>query len=328
MFGIIGIAFLAAWGPQDTGRYWITGGEPAPPGAWPSIVSIQAEQVHQCTGVLVAPKLVLTAGHCDGPHLDTVFVGGTNLWDFSTGEVVSIENRVRYPESWRTYDVTLVELSEPATPPPIAIGRSCALEHLKDGATVDLVGFGATDIWGTIATHVLMEARTTIIDADCSQTDAGCNSSVQPGGEFIAGGAGVDTCTGDSGGPVYLWTPWGEPVLAGLTSRAASPADTPCGEGGIYVRADAIADWVESTSGVQLTDPDCEAESIIVPAPEAQVRGFTDTAIDTAAPKDPPPETVGSCACRSQHHPPPLHWLTFLLMLAASARFRPTPTEH
>ncbi|MEE2751344.1 MAG: trypsin-like serine protease, partial [Myxococcota bacterium] len=89
MFGILGIAMLGAWGAEDTGPHWVTGGTAAPAGAWPSIASIQSEEVHQCTGVLVAPTLVLTAGHCDGPHLDSVFVGGTDLWDFSTGEVIS-----------------------------------------------------------------------------------------------------------------------------------------------------------------------------------------------------------------------------------------------
>jgi len=326
MFGILGIALLAAWGPQDTGAHWITGGMPAQAGAWPSIVSIQAEEVHKCTGVLVAPTVVLTAGHCDAPELDTVFVGGTDLWDFTTGEVIPIASRVRYPESWASYDLTLVELTEPATALPSPIARACALPHLKDGATVELVGFGATDVWGTIATHVLMEARTTITDADCSREDAGCHIRVQPGGEFIAGGNGVDTCTGDSGGPAFLWTPWGEPVLAGLTSRAASPSETPCGDGGIYVRADAVADWVETTSGIQLTDPDCDADPIIARDPSASPRPWSDTSIDTGALPERPSGPAGGCGCASQPAGPPLRWIAFSVALIACVRFRAFPT--
>ncbi|MEE2752275.1 MAG: trypsin-like serine protease, partial [Myxococcota bacterium] len=225
---------------------------------------------------------------------------------------------------WNTYDLTLVELSEPAIAQPAPIARSCALEHLKDGATVELVGFGATDVWGTIATHVLMEARTTITDADCSRTDAGCHSRIQPGGEFIAGGDGVDTCTGDSGGPAFLWTPWGEAVLAGLTSRASSPAETPCGQGGIYVRADAIADWVEATSGVPLRDPDCDADPITVREPNSQPHTWQDTSLDTGVEAVSPAEPVGGCGCTTQRKSTPLQWWPIVVCLLASVRFRPS----
>ena len=126
MLSTLGITLLLAWEGSDTGRHWITGGEPAAAGSWPSIASVQSEGDHRCTGVLVAPTLVLTAGHCNGPHLDSVFVGGTDLWDLSTGEVLPISERTQYPESWRTFDVTILELGEPALAEPTPIARACA----------------------------------------------------------------------------------------------------------------------------------------------------------------------------------------------------------
>ena len=41
-----------------------------------------------------------------------------------------------------------------------------------------------------------------------------------PGGELIAGGGGIDSCAGDSGGPLYLHTEVGS-YLVGLAVRMA-----------------------------------------------------------------------------------------------------------
>jgi hypothetical protein len=94
----------------------------------------------------------------------------------------------------------------------------------------------------------------------------GCNGNVSPGGELGAGGDGIDTCYGDSGGPLYLLTPAG-PFLAGLTSRAWDDVTVDCADGGIYVRPDAIMDWIEEVSGVDLPDASCN----IPPAPTAEM---------------------------------------------------------
>jgi hypothetical protein len=49
-------------------------------------------------------------------------------------------------------------------------------------------------------------------------------------------------------------TPQGA-FLLGTTSRAAVPAQNVCGDGGIYVRADAIVDWIEAVPGVNYSSP-------------------------------------------------------------------------
>ena len=41
-------------------------------------------------------------------------------------------------------------------------------------------------------------------------------------------------------------------VLVGIVSRGVHPSKHLCGDGGIYVRTDAIADWVETAAGVEL----------------------------------------------------------------------------
>lgn len=65
--------------------------------------------------------------------------------------------------------------------------------------------------------------------------------------EFLAGELGSpDTCSGDSGGPVYLEIE-GTRYLVGTTSRARDDAMLACGEGGIYTLAPAYADWITET---------------------------------------------------------------------------------
>jgi MYXO-CTERM domain-containing protein len=81
--------------------------------------------------------------------------------------------------------------------------------------------------------------------------DVGCQRAIAPRGEFMAGGSGVDACFGDSGGPVYLETADG-PALIGVVSRGMSVAGVPCGNGGIYVRADKVVSWVQSVTGARL----------------------------------------------------------------------------
>jgi MYXO-CTERM domain-containing protein len=106
----------------------------------------------------------------------------------------------------------------------------------------------------------LKEAMTAVIDPMCS-TGNGCNTSVAPGGEFIAGGTGsADSCFGDSGGPVYLETSRG-PIVIGAVSRGVNNSATACGGGGIYVRTDKIAQWIDQTAGKVIAKDDCAAST-------------------------------------------------------------------
>jgi hypothetical protein len=79
------------------------------------------------------------------------------------------------------------------------------------------------------------------------------------------------------------------PLLAGITSRGANPGttpaggeDAPCGTvPGLYVRADAVVDWIETTIGEPLTEPDCSdvAERTLPPdaLPLGTPRSFSDS---------------------------------------------------
>jgi secreted trypsin-like serine protease len=74
----------------------------------------------------------------------------------------------------------------------------------------------------------------------------GCSA----GFELVAGAPllNKDTCSGDSGGPLFVQDSSGHDYLAATTSRGVgSPNARACGDGGIYVRSDgAVAAWMRS----------------------------------------------------------------------------------
>ena len=232
----------------------VVGGTPVVVGEWPDCAAVRFGSNIGCTGVLVAPTVVLTAAHCIG-GITSVYLG---TWDLTQtpGETINVVQEIAYPSWWSTYDVGLLILEEPSTVAPRLIAHGCGSDFIVDGADVTVVGWGAIDNWGTSYPDVLMNARTTIVEASCSNLQVGCNPAVSPGGELTAGGGGIDSCYGDSGGPLYLDTPLG-PMLVGITSRAYSTSAGPCGEGGIYVRPDAVVGWIEQQTGVVLAEPDC-----------------------------------------------------------------------
>lgn len=248
----------------------VVGGSEVPDGRWGETAALLEGGETGCTGVLITPGWVLTAGHCTSGAVDAVYLGGNDLGDLAEGELIEVSQAIPYPEYWDTYDVGLLGLSREAeqAPPEIAVG--CALDGLDDGATGDIVGYGAIDEYGTRYTDQLMEASVPITDADCSELALGCEPAVSPGGELIAGGQGADTCYGDSGGPLFLETAHGVPALLGITSRGADVAGPPCATGGIYVRVDAVADWIETMTAQPLRRPTCEPAENQPPAPTAE----------------------------------------------------------
>ncbi|HEX8107630.1 MAG TPA: trypsin-like serine protease [Kofleriaceae bacterium] len=276
---------------ESTASAPVIGGSDAAPGKWPDVAAVMFPidgEVPLCTGTLVAPTVVLTAGHCydrtSAPLPDSVLIGTASLDRPGDGETIPIARGYVYPNAGTTEDLAVLVLARPSTRPPRRIVDGWARADLVNGAAISLVGFGAIDRAGMVYVDQLQEATTTITDVDCAASP-GCNPTAQPAGELGAGGMGVDTCPGDSGGPLYLSTGYG-PVLAGVTARSYDNARFPCSEGGIYVRPDKVLDWIEQVAGVPVarvasptasmvaTQDHCGSTRIAVNDPASQSHSF------------------------------------------------------
>ena len=225
----------------------VVGGTAVPAGEFPDVVLVIAPRA-LCTGTLVAPDVVLTAGHCIGEMPKEVLVDSID-YAKPGGEVIAVKSATAYPDWEHHYDVGVLVLDHPAIPKPRAVANACSL---KAGTGVRVVGFGLTTAAGTGQNSRLHQAMLAVGDPTCAHDDA-CAPAIAPGGEFTAGGGGTDSCFGDSGGPLYL-----DDALIGVVSRGVGTAGSPCSGGGVYVRADKVVAWIERTTGRRLTRADCD----------------------------------------------------------------------
>ncbi|HTR51983.1 MAG TPA: serine protease [Kofleriaceae bacterium] len=232
----------------------VVGGTPAPAGKWPAVALVVAPTA-LCTGTLIAPDVVLTAGHCIDVHPELVVIGTV---DYSKpgGEEIAVKSAIAYPEWQKSYDVGVLVLEHAAKTEPGTIAAACTAEsELVAGAKVEVVGFGLTTKSGTGSNTKLEQGALPVDDASCTQ-DPACQPAIAPGGEFTAGGNGTDSCFGDSGGPLYL----GDTEI-GVVSRGVSADGKPCGGGGVYVRADRVVSWIESVTKRKIARSTCDGKA-------------------------------------------------------------------
>ncbi|MDQ0347198.1 S1 family peptidase [Ancylobacter vacuolatus] len=181
----------------------IVGGWPADPALKAETAMIVSTRGATCTGVVLAPQVLLTAAHCVEPAADYAVV----VFEAGTPRLIPIDRKAVHPSfdpnSFATRrptpDLALVRLSEalPAAFRPAALTAEMALPPKRTAFTV--AGYGVTKDGdgksaGTLRTVSLPSIGTT-------------------GGIMVrlSDGAAKGACTGDSGGPVLI-----EGVVAGI----------------------------------------------------------------------------------------------------------------
>lgn len=232
----------------------VIGGVPVKSPNFLDCVAVGNDAEFACSGTLIGPNVVVTAGHCS-EFATRVFFG----YDVEkAGKQVRVRSRVRHPDyhGARHHDLMVLVLAETVTTvSPRALASKAAIDAATDGR---IVGFGHVDAGGSFGYGIKRMVDVPIASPNCAgsisgQSDAmsyGCDKSL----ELVAGRPLLerDSCKGDSGGPLYVLDAGGQWLLAAATSRATDSAMHTCGDGGIYVRLDRYRSWIASIPGARL----------------------------------------------------------------------------
>lgn len=246
----------------------IVGGSPANASAYPFIVGIETyfyaevsgtveEFLATCTGTIVSSTQVLTAGHCDTDlayGTSFVIAGSNNLNNTASGYVARVQS------TWTdqkfnlaalnngtatvpTDDVAVLTLEAPlpSAYTPVTLIAQGNQTPYAGGTSATIVGYGETTS-GDSSTVGVLESATIPIQSDATcESDAalaGYNPTTMTCAGSPAPTGGIDSCFGDSGGPLLVneapvdsTTPdWAE---AGITDWGAPTCGT---DYGVYER--------------------------------------------------------------------------------------------
>uniref|UniRef100_A0A8C6I812 Transmembrane protease serine 9 n=1 Tax=Mus spicilegus TaxID=10103 RepID=A0A8C6I812_MUSSI len=226
----------------------IVGGSAASLGEWPWQVSLWLRRrEHRCGAVLVAERWLLSAAHCFdiyGDPMQWAAFLGTPFLSSTEGQLERVARIYRHPFYniyTLDYDVALLELAGP-------VRRSRLVRPIclpgparpPDGARCVITGWGSLREGGSMARQLQKAAVRVLSEQTCRRF-----YPVQISSRMLCAGfpqGGVDSCSGDAGGPLACREPSGQWVLTGVTSWGYG-----CGRPhfpGVYTRVAAVLGWI------------------------------------------------------------------------------------
>ena len=215
------------------------------------LMEVGGEPMYRCSGTLLSPTVLLTAGHCTSNYPDAPFTGmrvftesdvenGNNNYPYAGPNSVEAVSRAAHPlyevGPWYAHDVGVVILEKPGVKKIKTFGELPEVDLLdtivterKQDITFTAVGYGlqlsfptAAD-WKEETDRVRMVAYPFLIQINAPGF-AGDFSLLLSNNPNTGG-----TCFGDSGGPNFLGD---SNIVAGVTSFGMNPKCA--GTGGVF----------------------------------------------------------------------------------------------
>jgi len=212
----------------------ITGGWGVPDGAYRFIVKIDNGETSTCTGILVAPRWVLTGKAClttaANPAARTKAIIGRAHLENSDGPTLDLIGNVVHP----TANLALGELASPVTDiKPARIATTAPVQ----GEVLKGAGYGRTESeWIT----------------DQLQLASFEVASVAPTTIGVVGRNPADatTCKGDAGGPAFREKSAVVEVVAlhDASWQAGCFGEAETRKGAVETRLDTVADWITANT--------------------------------------------------------------------------------
>ncbi|XP_063084964.1 transmembrane protease serine 9 isoform X2 [Cavia porcellus] len=227
----------------------IVGGSAAGRGEWPWQASLWLRRrEHRCGAVLVAERWLLSAAHCfdvyGDPQQWAAFLG-TPFLSGAEGQLERVARIYKHPFYnlyTLDYDVALLELAGPVRRSrlvrPICLPGPAP--RPPDGPRCVITGWGSVREGGSMARQLQKAAVRLLSEQTCRRF-----YPVQISSRMLCAGfpqGGVDSCSGDAGGPLACREPSGRWVLTGVTSWGYG-----CGRPhfpGVYTRVAAVRGWI------------------------------------------------------------------------------------
>jgi len=249
----------------------VQGSEIAVDREFPFMASLQYSTTnnprHRCGATIIGSRWLLTASHCvviDGatvpPTTITILTGSNKLSGCSMGDLMGSATMVRnsncirarakriishenYDSSRIINDIALIELYDDLPFGSALQPIRLALIRPSYNTPHKVAGWGYYDSTRTVS-NVLRKGSLPIVqDSYCNAMYLGM-STIR--GQVCAGaGEGVDTCAGDSGGPLFFHqgNSW---VQLGLTSYGPDKCGVPESytNRGVYTSVEFFGDWI------------------------------------------------------------------------------------